>query len=157
MKQKRKYIRRHWKHRHDCHNDDGEGWMVNDKWTSSKMLRVKIGEACKFCGATVHTNSNSSPPLNTNFSKFILFLNEKSIKSEFTGRSVSTNCFLLCNDNSFRHVERPSLESIDEEIKFLDIYPNSKRGIGLSNKFFDFLRKFLLLFLYLVIISIAAS
>ena len=52
MKQKRKYIRRHWKHRHDCHNDDGEGWMVNDKWQFSKMLKVKIGEACKFCGAT---------------------------------------------------------------------------------------------------------
>jgi len=52
MKQKRKYIRRHWKHRHDCYNDDGEGWMVNDKWQFSKMLKVKIGEACKFCGAT---------------------------------------------------------------------------------------------------------
>jgi len=52
MKQKRKWIRRYWKHKHACYNNDGDGWAMGDKWKSNKMLKVKIGEACKFCGAT---------------------------------------------------------------------------------------------------------
>jgi hypothetical protein len=31
---------------------DIETDSLGDKWKSNKMLKVKIGEACKFCGAT---------------------------------------------------------------------------------------------------------
>ena len=50
MKQKRKWTRRHWKHTHKCYHN-GEGWTVNGTWEYSRMLKVKTGEACEFCGA----------------------------------------------------------------------------------------------------------
>ena len=52
MKEKRKYTRRHWKHRHECEGVDLGRFDDSSRSDGIKIFQVKIGEACKFCGAT---------------------------------------------------------------------------------------------------------
>ena len=65
---------------------------------------------------TVNTNSNSSPPSKTNLLRLVLFLFENSMTSLFVGIFVIRNFFLFWLDNSFKHDDSPSLESIDEDV-----------------------------------------
>src|SRR5574337_1107142 len=94
--------------------------------------------ALRFFLGTVATISYSSPPQKTRSIRSSLLFSANVSMSFSVGILVMTNLFLLNLLMSFRVMDKPSLESMDE-VKYFDaLNPNSNLGIGRKMHFLHF-------------------